>query len=245
MTEKFTKEELEEMYRRAHQSEEKLFLADYRAYPNSRLARDDADAEPEPEQEPDVLRDGTLPVKLCAALVLGVRPDPVSFVFTDIDRSNALGECEMALRIDLEHGHHILNHKAPRDEHRLAVGRVLEWAAFNGRLDADKAARWAEALGEHVRRAYEKACEARNLPADYPHGNTAVNADKRAQVLRAALAVLAHYPEECRTKEGKVVATRLAGAVENYGYKIWHDDQPLARKTMEDLFRDCLKLFKK
>jgi len=213
-------------------------ISEYRLYPETPLS---VEANGDKAARPDVERDGTLPIWVCAALVLQRSVDRITTMLPEMDGGRSLDACEQALRLDL--ARFIRNKKDPRKEHRLEVGRVLEWAEHNGEMDHDTAAKWAGALGELVQTTYHQAKAERDQGSAPEHGNTAVHAAKREAVLRAALAVLAHRADECRTKGGKVQATKLATAVELHCYPIFGDDPPLERSTMEKLFRDCLNSF--
>lgn len=53
------------------------------------------------------------------------------------------------------------------------------------------------------------------VPSDKaPHGNTEVNASKREAILGAALAVLAKYPDQCRSGTGNVQGSKIAKLIE-------------------------------
>lgn len=47
------------------------------------------------------------------------------------------------------------------------------------------------------------------------------NASIREEVLEAALAILAKYPDECRSKDGKVMAAKIGKLIEQKAPEIW------------------------
>ncbi len=74
------------------------------------------------------------------------------------------------------------------------------------------------------------------------HGNTEHNSGKREQVLGAAVAVLAKWPEECRDKKGEPVASKIAAMVDAKADLFWPDAQPpLATESIADYIRDWIK----
>lgn len=84
--------------------------------------------------------------------------------------------------------------------------------------------------------------ETEKTTATKPHGNTEYNAGKREQVLGAAVAVLAKWPEECRDKKGEPVASKIAAMVDAKAELFWHDAQPpLATDSIADHLRDWIK----
>lgn len=75
------------------------------------------------------------------------------------------------------------------------------------------------------------------------HGNTEINAKKREEVLGAALAVLAKWPNECRAGSGNIKATKIRELIESKGYLFWREDgePPLKTSEIENLIREWLK----
>lgn len=74
------------------------------------------------------------------------------------------------------------------------------------------------------------------------HGNTIKNTLTRYQTLEACFAVLAAYPNECRDKSGKVVATKLCRCLDKNAAKFWPEEcvPPLEVDTIERQIRDVL-----
>jgi len=237
MSDGTTKEDLEQQHRKAQEAEQRRLIEGYRGYREPTPAGDESAA------EPDLQRDGALPIGLCAALVLQRYPNPITLRLRDLDGPKDRQDVEQALRTDLSR--HIRSRKAAREEHRLDVGRVLEWAERNRYFAPDDAETWARELGQLVEEAFQQAREERKEDTGLPHGNVGMHAVKREEVLGGALAVLAHCPDECRTKEGKVQARKLASAVDRHSFTLWGDEPPLERETMEKLFRKHLNRMKK
>lgn len=79
--------------------------------------------------------------------------------------------------------------------------------------------------------------------AQKTHGNTESNAKKREEILGAALAVLAKWPEDCQAGNGKIQATKIRDLIENKGYLFWLEDgePPLKTSEIEKLIRGWLK----
>ena len=74
------------------------------------------------------------------------------------------------------------------------------------------------------------------------HGNSELNATIRERIAWACLAVLAKYPEECRTKEGKVLATKLRNCMDQRAQKRWPTGSPPREsKTIEGYITKALK----
>ena len=74
------------------------------------------------------------------------------------------------------------------------------------------------------------------------HGNTINNAVLREQVLGAALALMICDKGIGRNKSGKVMASKLREAVEQYAARFWKAGAPpLAVTTIEDVFRSWIK----
>jgi hypothetical protein len=84
--------------------------------------------------------------------------------------------------------------------------------------------------------------EAEEKKTTKPHGNTEQNAQKREQVLGAAFAVLAKWPEECRDGKGEPVASKIAAMVDAKADLFWSDAQPpLATDSIADHLRYWIK----
>lgn len=71
------------------------------------------------------------------------------------------------------------------------------------------------------------------------HKSTEINAQKREQILGAALSVLASWPNECKSNSGKIQATKIRELIENKGYFFWREngEPPLATSEIEKLIR--------
>lgn len=76
-----------------------------------------------------------------------------------------------------------------------------------------------------------------------PHGNTERNAQKREEILGAALSVLARWPDECKNGAGRIEATKIRVLIENKSYMFWREDgePPLSTGEIEKLLRQWLK----
>jgi hypothetical protein len=74
------------------------------------------------------------------------------------------------------------------------------------------------------------------------HQNTEVNAQKREQILFAALSVLARWPEECTKKNGKISAAAITNLIEQKS-NIWfgYDELPMTTRGMTLLISKALK----
>lgn len=81
-----------------------------------------------------------------------------------------------------------------------------------------------------------------NLPPK-THGNTEVNAQKREEVLGAALSVLATWPEQCRNNAGAVEATKIRKLIEEKALLFWKatGEPPLSTDKIEREIRKWMK----
>lgn len=79
-----------------------------------------------------------------------------------------------------------------------------------------------------------------------PHPNAERHAVKREQILQAALAVLAAYPDQCLNDKKEISATRITNIIEEKS-PVWfgEDDIPLSRSNMEKLIRKAINTLKK
>ena len=77
------------------------------------------------------------------------------------------------------------------------------------------------------------------------HRNSEINAQKREEILNAALASVIAFPEECQVG-GNFAATAIVRTIENHS-KIWfqYDELPLTKDTMERLISKALKSVQK
>jgi len=77
-----------------------------------------------------------------------------------------------------------------------------------------------------------------------PHGNAEIYASKREEILGAALAVIAKYPDECRNKRGILGGSNIAKLIDDHSYALFGTtDPPKARDGMENLINKWLKFF--
>lgn len=74
------------------------------------------------------------------------------------------------------------------------------------------------------------------------HQNVEVNAQKREQILFAALSVLSRWPDECKKKNGQISASAIANLIEQKSI-IWfgYDELPLEKRGMINLISKSLK----
>lgn len=79
-----------------------------------------------------------------------------------------------------------------------------------------------------------------------PHGNTVVNARKRDEILEAAKLGFKRFPLECRARNGRVQATKIAKCIDLHSHLLfpqYDGEPPLALRTMENLIRKNMHLF--
>lgn len=98
---------------------------------------------------------------------------------------------------------------------------------------------------EHENTALRKRLEQDRCsptPLQRSHGNTEHFAQKREQVLGAAFAVLAAYPEQCRNNKGKIEATKVRQLIEQEARLFWPriGEPPLQTDGIEKLIRKYL-----
>ncbi len=69
------------------------------------------------------------------------------------------------------------------------------------------------------------------------------HAANRAEVLGAALAVLAAWPEQCRSKEGKVQGAKIASLVDEKSGLLWPDtgEAPLKKEKIAEFVNSWIK----
>lgn len=98
-----------------------------------------------------------------------------------------------------------------------------------------------EALREFEQLIHGNEIE-KNTPTKL-HGNTERNAQKREEILGAALSVLARWPDECKNGAGRIEATKIRALIENKSYMFWREDgePPLSTGEIEKLLRQWLK----
>ncbi|MFZ5621440.1 MAG: hypothetical protein ACOY5W_10490 [Pseudomonadota bacterium] len=79
-------------------------------------------------------------------------------------------------------------------------------------------------------------------PEDKPvHGNALKNAEKRQQVLGAAIAALVRYPAQCKDRGEKPTGTQIAKVLEQQQTTLFPDGTaPLGIRTMADLINEYL-----
>lgn len=74
------------------------------------------------------------------------------------------------------------------------------------------------------------------------HGNTERHAQKREQILGAAFAVLARWPEECRDTKGDPIASKIASMIDAKADLFWPDAKPpLEIDSIAEHLRDWIK----
>lgn len=78
---------------------------------------------------------------------------------------------------------------------------------------------------------------------DKTHGNAELNAEKREQVLGAAIAVMANFPDQCK-RGGSYSGTRIATVIDQKMELWWPNEEepPLAISTMTKMISQHLKL---
>jgi hypothetical protein len=98
----------------------------------------------------------------------------------------------------------------------------------------------SEALEEFEQFIYDNEIEKKTITK--PHGNTERYAANREQVLGAAFAVLAKWPEVCKDEKGEPVASKIAAMVDAKADLFWTDAQPpLATDSIADHLRDWIR----
>ncbi|MGZ8917660.1 MAG: hypothetical protein ACXW0T_05515, partial [Methylobacter sp.] len=84
--------------------------------------------------------------------------------------------------------------------------------------------------------------EAEKTTATKVHRNAEHHAAKREQVVGAAFAVLAKWPEECRDAKGDPVASKIAAMIDAQAHLFWPDARPpLATDSIADHLREWIK----
>jgi hypothetical protein len=84
--------------------------------------------------------------------------------------------------------------------------------------------------------------EAGENTATKVHGNAERHAEKREQVLGAAFAVLAKWPEECRGAKGDPIASKIADMINAKADLFWTDAKlPLSTDSIADHLRNWIK----
>lgn len=78
------------------------------------------------------------------------------------------------------------------------------------------------------------------------HGNTEINAQKREQILGAALSVLAKWPEQCKNNTGVIEATKIRILIEEKALLFWKEtgEPPLSTENIEREIRKWLRTVK-
>lgn len=168
--------------------------------------------------------------------------------FNDSDLQDALGDLEESLK------QHIANNDILEKEQEKALGLLETLKKGNpekkreapdyypaGSLPEDSVlVVRTESLREFEQLIADNETE--KSTATKPHGNTEVNAEKREQALGAVFAVLAKWPEECRDKMGKPVASKIAAMVDAKADVFWPGaPPPLATDTIAEYLRDWIK----
>lgn len=75
------------------------------------------------------------------------------------------------------------------------------------------------------------------------HKNAVRFSGPREEVLSAGLALLSRFPDQCRGKDGRVIATKLATLIDQKYRTFWPESEcpPLELRTIEDLLRSALR----
>jgi hypothetical protein len=109
--------------------------------------------------------------------------------------------------------------------------------------------KWLHSKGMRPRKELEDVLklkfttnEAKNESSYSEHPNAEHDAQKRQQILEAALAILANYPDQCMDK-GKVSGAAIARIMEEKS-TLWfkYDDIPLSVRKVRELINQALKL---
>ncbi len=80
-----------------------------------------------------------------------------------------------------------------------------------------------------------------NYDSGGEHGHPEIFQNQREQVLGAALAILARYPEKCKNSKGRIRAELIVNLINEKG-EIWFgDDKLLSTAAMQDLLDKYLK----
>jgi len=80
-------------------------------------------------------------------------------------------------------------------------------------------------------------------PASPAHGNVERFASAREQVLKAALALVVHYPEECRSKDGRISGAGIVRMIEQKSPLWWEDESDmLSHRKMTAIINDSLRV---
>ena len=86
--------------------------------------------------------------------------------------------------------------------------------------------------------------QSKAIPQKSTHGNSERNAQTREQVLAAAFALLANYPNQCESR-GKISVPQIVRLMEEKSPILFQEgDLPLASRTAEDLLRKAIKTLK-
>jgi len=82
-----------------------------------------------------------------------------------------------------------------------------------------------------------------DIPTRIPHGNAQRHSSVREQILRATVAVLAAYSDQCRNNRRKVEATKVRELIDAKAGLFWPEtgEPPLQPGEIERLIRECLK----
>lgn len=83
----------------------------------------------------------------------------------------------------------------------------------------------------------------RQLPPKKKHGNTEINAQKRVEILGAALAVTTKWEKLCKNNKGAFEATKIGQLIDQKAPLFWRDtgEPPLSKDCIIDLIREWLK----
>lgn len=116
--------------------------------------------------------------------------------------------------------------------HGQLFGEPIKVTASDLWVRADELRRFQKEGSSHVRSDPEPP-----LNFKKPHGNAENNARNREAVLKAAIAVKANFPDQCKTIRD------WATAIDEKARLFWPDGEPpLKPDTIERLLGDCMKL---
>jgi hypothetical protein len=77
------------------------------------------------------------------------------------------------------------------------------------------------------------------------HGNTENNSQKREAVLRAIIYALVNFNDECRSKEGKIMGSKIANVLDQKSpllFRQYGGEPPFTKDKIARMANECLKL---
>lgn len=196
-------------------------------------------------------------------LALVEDPDALRIFYEDVTRldtwllySEAIPYCravEPSQWSSIEHGYrHWTDQLKPLM--KASVGDTLkvinpDAKEKDWRVKPKEFVKWLHSKGMRPRKELEDVLklkfttnEAKNESNYSEHPNAEHHAQKRQQILEAALAILANYPDQCMDK-GKVSGAAIARIMEEKS-TLWfkYDDIPLSVRKVRELINQALKL---